>query len=60
MHMNAILRIAAILQASFDAKLATDKSRLVEDLQVEFPDIARETLVELVEHAIRTIGGVAA
>ena len=60
MHMNAILRITAILQANFDAKLATDKSRLVEDLQVEFPDIAHETLVELVEHAIRTIGVVAA
>ncbi len=60
MHMNAILRITAILKANFDAKLATDKSRLVEDLQVEFPGIARETLVELVEHAIRTIGGVAA
>ena len=60
MHMNAILRITAILQANFDAKLATDKSQLVEDLQVEFPGISRETLVELVEHAIRTIGGVAA
>ena len=58
--MSAILRITAILQAIFDAKLATDKSRRVEDLQVEFPGIARERLVELVEHAIRTIGGVAA
>lgn len=34
MHMDAILRITAILQANVDAKLATDKQSLVDDLQV--------------------------
>ena len=57
MHMDAILRITAILQADADAKLIIDKHRLVDDLQLEFPLIARETLLELVESSARAIGG---
>ena len=59
MHMDAILRITAILQANMDAKLATDKLQLADDVQAEFPDISRQTLVELIEHAVATIGGAA-
>ena len=57
MHMDAILRITAILQADADAKLIIDKHRLVDDLQLEVPLIARETLLELVESSARAIGG---
>jgi hypothetical protein len=57
MHMDAILRITAILQANADGNLATDKFRLVDELQIEFPEIARDTLVALVEQSIATIGG---
>jgi len=57
MHMDAILRITAILQANADAELATDKSRLVDDLHVEFPLMTRETLLALVESSIAAIGG---
>lgn len=60
MHMDAILRITAILQANVDAKLATDKLSLVDDLQVEFPLIAREVLLALVESSITTIEGATA
>ena len=59
MHMDAILRITAILQANADAKHTTDKSSLVDDLQREFPLIARGTLIELVESAMIVIGGLA-
>lgn len=57
MHMDAILRITAILQADADGNLATDKFRLVDDLQIEFPEIARDTLMALVEQSIATVGG---
>lgn len=60
MHMDAILRITAILQANADAKLATDKHRLVDDLQIEFPLIAREMLLALVESSITTVDGATA
>jgi hypothetical protein len=56
MHMDAILRITAIVQANADAEVATDKHSLVDDLRVEFPLIARETLLELVESSISAIG----
>ena len=56
MHMDAILRITAILQANADAKLANDKHRLVDDLCVEFPLIDREILLELVESSLATLG----
>jgi hypothetical protein len=57
MHMDAILRITAIVQANVDARLITDKYQLADDVQVEFPEISRETLVDLVDSAIATIGG---
>jgi hypothetical protein len=60
MHMDAILRITAILQANADAKLTTDKHSLVDDLQIEFPLIAREMLLALVESSITTIDGATA
>ena len=56
MHMDAILRITAILQADADADLTTDKHRLVDNLHLEFPLIARETLLELIDNSARTIG----
>ena len=60
MHMDAILRITAILQANADAGRATDKHGLVDDLHLEFPLIAREVLLALVESSIATIDGASA
>jgi hypothetical protein len=57
MHMDAILRITAILQANADAKRATDKHRLVDGLELEFPLITREVLLALVESSITLIDG---
>ena len=36
MHLDAILRVTAILRADADAKLTTDKHRLVDDLHLEY------------------------
>ena len=60
MHMDAILRITAILQADADADRATDKQRLVDDLHLEFPLISRVVLLALVESSIATIHGATA
>jgi hypothetical protein len=60
MHMDAILRITAILQADADAGRATDKHRLVDDLHLEFPLISRVVLLALVESSIATIDGASA
>lgn len=56
MHMDAILRITAIVLANADATLRTNKYDLVDDIQNEFPRIAREELLELVQRSITIIG----